>query len=76
MVLVTAPVPNAACTLRPTHVDLSTSTSESAVLMTLSNYGSDLSKIQDLLGSDSILICWDEALDVYQTTSSSAELDL
>jgi hypothetical protein len=68
---VTAPQPTAACTLRPSHIDISTATSESAVLMTLSNYASDLVKYR-IYGGSGQYYCWDEITDSYITSSTYA----
>ncbi|MFH1121732.1 MAG: FN3 associated domain-containing protein [Bacteroidota bacterium] len=68
---VTPPLPNATVTLRPSHIDISTTTSESAVLMTLSNYGGDVARYRIYSGSNQYN-CWDESLDIYQSNTSYA----
>ena len=68
---VTPPQPTAVCLLRPTHIDLSSATAQSAVLMRLSNYTS--SDLRYRLYSGSFQYnCWDESLDVFQSSTSYA----
>ncbi len=67
---VTPPQPTATCVLRPSHIDLTLNTSQSAVLMSLSNYPSDLVRYKIYLGGVQYY-CWDESLDIYQTSSST-----
>jgi len=66
---VTPPLPSAAVTLRPSHIDLATATSESAVLMTLANYTSDLVKYRLFSGSNQYN-CWNEATDAYVSSTT------
>lgn len=67
ILLVTA----ATVTLRPSHIDLSSTTSESAVLMTLTNYSSNDAKYR--LYSTSQYSCWDEATDAYISSSTYSD---
>lgn len=60
--------PTATVTLRPSYIDLSATTSENAVLMTLSNYSSDDARYR--LYATNQYWCWDEATDAYITSSS------
>lgn len=60
----------ATVTTRPTHIDLSTATSESAVLMTLSSYSSDDAKYR--LYATNQYFCWDEITDTYISSSTYA----
>ena len=57
--------------LRPTHIDLSASTSESAVLMTLSGYSQDDARYR-LYNGGNQYYCWDESTDAYITSTSYA----
>ncbi len=60
---------SAVVTLRPTHIDISTTTSESAVLMTLSGYSSDDARYRLYSGSNQYN-CWDAVSSTYITSSS------
>lgn len=64
-------VPNAAITTRPTQIDLSTATSESAVLMTVSGYSSDDARYRLYNGSNQYN-CWDAATGAYITGTGYA----
>ncbi|KAF0198741.1 MAG: hypothetical protein FD166_993 [Bacteroidetes bacterium] len=66
---VTPPLPTATVTLRPSHIDLATATSESAVLMTLANYTSDLVKYRLFSGANQYN-CWNEATDAYVSSTT------
>jgi hypothetical protein len=68
---VTPPQPTVVCTVRPSHIDLSLETSESAVLMTLSNYSTDIAKYRLYSGSNQYNP-WDESIDTYQSSNSYA----
>lgn len=59
----------ASVTLRPSHIDLSTTTSESAVLMTLSSYPSNDARYR-LYNGGNQYNCWDEATDAYITATA------
>lgn len=61
----------AVVTARPTHIDLSSTTSESAVLMTLSGYTSNDARYRLYNGSNQYNP-WDEASDAYITSTSYA----
>ena len=56
-------------TLRPTHIDLTSATSESAVLMTLSAYPSDDVRYR-LYNGGNQYNCWDESTDAYISSTS------
>lgn len=60
---------SAVVTLRPTHIDISATTSESAVLMTLSGYSSDDARYR-LYNSSNQYNCWDAVSSAYITSSS------
>lgn len=60
---------SAVVTLRPTHIDISATTSESAVLMTLSGYSSDDARYRLYSGSNQYN-CWDAVSSTYITSSS------
>ncbi len=60
---------SAVVTLRPSHIDISSPTSESAVLMTLSNYTSDDAKYRLYNGSNQYNP-WDEINDAYITSTA------
>ena len=68
---VTAPPASAVVTLRPTQIDISSASSESAVLMTVSNYSSDDAKYR--LYSSGQYCCWNPASSTYITSSSYAD---
>ncbi|MBL7904239.1 MAG: chitobiase/beta-hexosaminidase C-terminal domain-containing protein [Bacteroidales bacterium] len=68
---VTGPVPTALCLTRPTHIDISTATSQSAVLMKLKNYTSDLVKYRLYSGSNQYYP-WDESIDAFVSSTSYA----
>jgi len=61
----------ATVTLRPSHIDLSLATTESAVLMTLSNYSSDDARYR-LYNSSYQYNCWNEDNDSWVTNNSYA----
>lgn len=61
----------AVVTARPTHIDLSSTTSESAVLMTLSGYASNDARYRLYNGSNQYNP-WDEASDAYITSTAYA----
>ena len=63
---------SAVVTARPTQLDISSETSESAVLMTLSNYSQNDAKYR-LYNSQTNYNCWDEVNDVYISSNSYAE---
>jgi len=69
---VTPPLPTAQCLLRPSHIDLSSPTSQSAVMMKLQNYASDLVRYK-IFSSSTQYYCWDESLDIYQTSSTTGD---
>jgi len=58
-------------TLRPTHIDLSSATTESAVLMTLSGYSSDDARYRLYNGSNQYN-CWNEDNDTWISSTSYA----
>ncbi len=60
---------SATATLRPTHVDISTATSESAVLMTLSGYSGNDVRYRLYNGSNQYN-CWDQASQTFVTSTS------
>ncbi|PKP22239.1 MAG: hypothetical protein CVU06_09605, partial [Bacteroidetes bacterium HGW-Bacteroidetes-22] len=60
---------SAVVALRPTHIDISATTSESAVLMTLSAYTSDDARYR-LYNSSVQYNCWDAVTGAYITSSS------
>lgn len=60
----TKKAPVATILLRPTHVDISTTTSESAVLVKLEGYDSDLVKYR-IFGPSNQYDCWDSATETY-----------
>lgn len=60
---------SAVVSLRPTHIDISSATSESAVLITLSAYTSDDARYRLYNGSNQYN-CWNEATDAYVTSTS------
>ncbi|HPE58616.1 MAG TPA: hypothetical protein PK904_19580, partial [Bacteroidales bacterium] len=62
---------SAVVTLRPTHIDLSSTTSEGAVLMTLSSYSSNDARYRLYNGSNQYNP-WDEATDTYISSTSYA----
>lgn len=62
---------SALVTLRPSQIDVSTETSQSAVLMTLSGYSQDDAKYRLYNGSNQYN-CWDEVNDVFVTSNSYA----
>ncbi len=61
----------ATVTLRPSYIDLSSTTSESAVLMTLSSYSSNDARYR-LYNSSYQYYTWDEATDAYISSTSYA----
>ena len=66
---VTAPAPSAQVLLRPSYIDLSSTTSESAVLMKLENYPQDDARFRLFNGSNQYN-SWNEATDAYVTSTS------
>jgi hypothetical protein len=62
---------SAVVTQRPSHIDLSTATSESAVLMTLSGYTSNDARYRLYNGGNNY-DCWDEVGDAYISSNSYA----
>ncbi len=63
---------SAVVTLRPSYIDISAATSESAVLMTVSSYGSDLAKHRLYNGSNQYN-CWNSATNTYISSSTYAD---
>lgn len=61
---------SASCALRPSHIDLAATTSESGVLMTLSSYSSDDAKFR-IYNGGSQYNCWDGANYITSTTYSA-----
>jgi len=59
---------SATVTLRPSYIDISSATSESAVLMTLSNYSSNDAKYR--LYASGQYYCWDAVSSTYITSST------
>ncbi len=68
---VTAPLPSASVTLRPAYIDISATTSESAVLMTLSNYPTDDVRYR-LYNDANQYYCWNVATGTYVTSTAYA----
>lgn len=69
---VTNPAPTASVLKRPLYIDLSSSTSESAVLMKLENYTTDLVKYRLYNGTTKQYNCWNEANDTYVSSTTYA----
>ena len=65
-------LPSAVVTLRPTHIDLASTTSESAVLMTLSYYSSNLVKFRLYNGSNQYYP-WNESTDTYISSTTYSD---
>lgn len=68
---VSPPLPTASCLSRPTHIDISDFTSQSAVLMKLKNYESDDARYR-LYSGGFQYNPWDESIDAYITSSAYA----
>ncbi|MDD3562998.1 MAG: FlgD immunoglobulin-like domain containing protein [Candidatus Cloacimonetes bacterium] len=66
---VTAPAPSATVTLRPSQIDISGATSESAVLMSVANYPSNDAKYRLYSGSNNYN-CWDSVSETYISSQS------
>ncbi len=62
----------ATVTLRPSHIDLSSTTTESAVLMTLSNYSSDDARYR-LYNGINQYNCWNEDTDTWISSTTYAD---
>lgn len=66
---VTAPAPTIQVLLRPTHIDLSSNTSESAVLMNASYYNSNDAKYR-IYGGSGQYYCWNETSNTFISNTS------
>lgn len=62
----------ATVTLRPTHLSLASTTSESAVLMTLANYSSNDARYRLFNGSNQYN-CWNEVTDTYVSSQTYSD---
>ncbi|MFO7660104.1 MAG: chitobiase/beta-hexosaminidase C-terminal domain-containing protein [Candidatus Cloacimonadaceae bacterium] len=69
---VTGPVPTATVLLRPTHIDISAATAESAVKVNLSNYTTDDVRYR-LYNGIYQYNCWDEVTNLYVTSLSYSD---
>lgn len=69
---VTAPAPTVTVITRPTHIDLTSATSESAVLMRLENYPIDDIKYRLYNGSNQYS-CYNSSNDTYVTSSTYSD---